>query len=226
MDHKTISHLNSKAWYRLVKVLFGICLLIVLGGYNFVVFSLGTTQVDQKETTIYCNLNQPGETKPPFSPASVGIAFSNSDFTDNQFDYKNYFVDFNDFAIEAISKQCYPTMTTSDIYSLQEEADILNKLGLIDSQSTVVAYKNLTRSQQEAYNADYNVYQQETSSLFGNEKAKYLDFSHQLFNVTPVFSSTIFWELFLIGNFVILLIFEAIRRIFYYIVLGSLKPGK
>lgn len=31
---------------------------------------------------------------------------------------------------------------------------------------------------------------------------------------------------FLIGNLIILLIFEVIRRVFYYIVLGSIKPKK
>ena len=36
----------------------------------------------------------------------------------------------------------------------------------------------------------------------------------------------VFIKLFFIGNLIILLIFEAIRRSFYYIVLGSLKPQK
>lgn len=44
---------------------------------------------------------------------------------------------------------------------------------------------------------------------------KYTDFDY--FNFT---------QYFFIGNFLVLLLFEAIRRAFYYIVFGSIKPKK
>ena len=40
------------------------------------------------------------------------------------------------------------------------------------------------------------------------------------------FNFSNFIKLFFIGNFIILLIFEAIKRSFYYVVFGSLKPEK
>lgn len=41
-----------------------------------------------------------------------------------------------------------------------------------------------------------------------------------------VFSFLRFIKFFFIGNFIFLLIFEAIRRAFYYIVLGAIRPKK
>ena len=75
-------------------------------------------------------------------------------------------------------------------------------------------------------NVDYQNWKQETSSLFGNQKTQYLDFSIKAFDVIPVFTYDSFLELFFIGNIIILIIIEATRRGFYYIVLGSIKPEK
>jgi len=227
MEKKTLNYLNSKIWYRFLKVLFCLAFLIILGVYNLFLFSYGTTQVDQNKTTIYCNLREPTETKTPFSPASIGVYLSSSDFTNGQFNYKNYFESYNSFAIESIIKRCYPkTSSTADIYDVQKEAEIVNQLGLVNSEGVVLQSQDATQSQLDAYKTDYANYQKETNSLFGTEKAQYLDFSYQLFNITPVFTSKSFWEFFLIGNFVILLIFEVLRRVFYYVVLGSVRPEK
>ena len=46
------------------------------------------------------------------------------------------------------------------------------------------------------------------------------------FNGYSTFDFSSFIQLFIIGNFVTSLIFEAIRRAFYYIVFGSIKPEK
>jgi hypothetical protein len=228
MEHKTISNLNSKAWYRLLKVLFGICLLIVLGGYNLIIFSVGVKQVDQNQTTILCNIfKSDPSTKTPFSPASMGISFNASDFPNGQFDYKGYFRGYNDFNILAILKKCagqdvnhQKTLTYyGDVYNDQKSTEIFNSYGLVGATS-------LTQAQTDTYNAEYNAYKQETSGLFGVEKAQYLNFSFHMFDITPIFTYNGFLELFFIGNFVILLIFEAARRAFYYIVLGSIRPVK
>ncbi len=42
----------------------------------------------------------------------------------------------------------------------------------------------------------------------------------------PTYSNSYFIKLFIIGNLFILLFFEILRRVFYYIVLGTIKPEK
>ena len=40
-EKKTLQYLNSKAWHRLLKVVFGLGILLVLGIYNFIIISDG-----------------------------------------------------------------------------------------------------------------------------------------------------------------------------------------
>lgn len=42
----------------------------------------------------------------------------------------------------------------------------------------------------------------------------------------PTYTYRLFFKWFLVGNFIFLLIFETIRRSFYYIILGTIKPKK
>jgi len=106
-----------------------------------------------------------------------------------------------------------------DSYDNQKSGEIVNKYDII-------GVKDKSQEQLDSLNNDWNAYKKETANMFGNAKAQYLDFSFHMFDITPVFTYNSFLELFFIGNIVILLIFEAIRRGFYYIVLGSIKPEK
>jgi hypothetical protein len=228
MKNKTVSYLNSKTWYRFVKVLFVIGFFIILAGFNFIVFSQGVKTIDQSQTTIYCTLG----IKKVFTAQSKNINLNSSDFTDGQFNYQKSFQDDN-YTVENIINGCYPKKLTvnEDVYDFQKIVELLNKYGATDystvgSEGTVNYLNALTSEQQKSLNADYATYKQETSNLFGNEKIPYLDFSFQMFDVTPAYTYNPFLEWFLIGNLVILFIFEVIRRIFYYIVLGTLWPRK
>jgi len=69
----------------------------------------------------------------------------------------------------------------------------------------------------------------------GAKKAGYLDheiaahlvkrFANvRLFDVTPAHTYKPFLKYFIIGNLIIFLSFEIMRRMFYYIVLGTLRP--
>jgi hypothetical protein len=206
MENKTISYLNGKTWYRLLKVVFIIAFFIVLGCYNVFVFSDGIRQVDQKETIIKCNYSEKS-----FTAASVGASFNVSDFDNRQFDYESFYEGYNEVQIGFILTACYPNSDPSvDIYDDQKSAELIAKDGFLSN----------------AYNEDWNAYEQETSGLFESEKTQYLDFSVRQFDVTPAFTYSRFLWLFFMGNFLTLLIFEAVRRAFYYIVLGSVKPKK
>ncbi len=57
-----------------------------------------------------------------------------------------------------------------------------------------------------------------------NDFIKAVTYEHHLFDITPVFSYSNFFENFFIYNIIIIFVFEVIRRGFYYVVLGTLKP--
>lgn len=220
---KTIAELNSKVWYRLVKVLFVLCFVIVLAAFNLIEFSSGVRQVDPNQTTIQCNLGA----KRSFTAKSIGLYLNTGDFPNGEFDYKAYFEGYNDYSIENILNKCYPTQTTTrDIYDRQEAADLLDKHGWTALSIHPDGVPNsLSQTQKDTLAADFNsTYGQETKGLTGNAKARYLAFSSHLFDITPAFAYDAFLRLFFIGNIVILLVFEVVRRGFYYIALGSFKP--
>ena len=102
MENKTLSHLNSKAWYRLLKVAFIVAFVIVLASYNFFVFSGGIKKVDQNKTTIKCNVfGRHLSLLPAFN-----VSLSAPDFQNGQFNYKGYFEGYNNDAIMTILKGC------------------------------------------------------------------------------------------------------------------------
>jgi len=228
MEEKTIGYLNSKAWYRFIKVLFGVGLLSVLVIFNVCVFRKGISKLEADKTIIQCTLGA----KRSFSAESLNLR--NSDFIAEQFDYKRFYEESNGNNLENILKKCYPKkpiLAEGDIYNFQKIAELLNKYGVTDyskvSPDGTVDYLNaLTNDKQEAFKADYDAYLQQTKGIVGREKLAFLDFNFKMFDVKPAFTKKIFLLFFLIGNFTISLVFEISKRIFYYIILGSLKPKK
>lgn len=220
MENKTLSHLNSKVWYRLLKVIFIVAFFIVLAAYNFIIFSSGIRQLDQNRTTIKCNVFGNAS----FSPASINISIDPSYFSNGQFNYIGFFHGYNDYETMAILKRCgnfTPVVANADSYDEQELQDIIYDNGF-------TGITNWTPQQVDTINTAFEIYQQRTKDSFegDNQKAQYLDFSSTMFEVQPVFAYNQFLELFVIGNLLILLVFEAMRRIFYYVILGSLGPAK
>jgi hypothetical protein len=85
--------------------------------------------------------------------------------------------------------------------------------------------KKLTQEQIDSLNAKLDIYKDQTKNAFnGKDKIKYLDFDHKFFSIKPVFSYSDFLKFFLMGNLIALCIFEALRRLFYYIALGKINP--
>ncbi|MFA5188499.1 MAG: hypothetical protein WC460_04015 [Patescibacteria group bacterium] len=210
---KTISELNSKGWYRLIKVIFILVFIIVLIGYNIFVFYNGVRHVDQKQTIIQCNLGA----KTNFTAQSIGLDLSVDDFTNGQFDYEEFFKGYNSYKAEDIVSACYPKRE-ANIYDSQKLGELLNKYGFIGNENS------LSQEQKDILLPEYNEYKQQTSKIFGTDKAKYLDFSFKMFDIMPIFTFNYFLMYFFIGNVIITLIFEGLRRAFYYVVLGTIKP--
>jgi hypothetical protein len=208
-NKKTIGDLNNHAWYRLLKVFFLGSLLIILAILNIINFSGGIQRVDLNKTIVQCNLGA----KNSFTAQSIGLIMLNSDdFTDGQFNYKSFFEGYNDYGIGIILEKCYPKRPAQDFWDDQKYAELGGIYGFTGTDAD-----NLV-------NSGFNEYQRQTNGVVGQGKIVYLDFSYKMFDISPVFTSNPFLKSFIFGNIIILLIFEIIRRIFYYIALGNFQP--
>lgn len=220
-NKKTIEHLNTKAWYRFVKVIFIILFVFVFTGYNFAIFSSGVSKVDNKNTTIQCNIKD----KQTFTAEDLNLSFTKNYFPNDSFDYKKFFGGFNDYTIKAILTACNPKVFTGskidDIYDIQKGYEILDKAGVLSIEDKTERETEINA----VMTRDYLPYKNQTSNLYGNSKIAYLDFSFKIFDIKPSFTNTEFMKYFFIGNIVILLILFLARGIFYYIVLGKFDPN-
>jgi hypothetical protein len=184
MEHaKTLAQLNENSWYRLIKVIFLLALVVILIVFNLLIISYGVKQIDSSKTTISCSelshLNNPSQT---FTPDDINISLNLSDFQKGKVDI----IDLNnEDVLTRIFNNCYsPTQAESDVQNIED-------------------YK---------------------AGTYGG--AIPLSPGFENVDIHPVFTYRPFLELFLIGNLIILLAFEAIRRIFYYITLGKISPQK
>lgn len=217
MESKTISYLNSKAWYRLLKVIYTLAFIIALIGFNLALyFTNGIVTVDQNKTQIQCNAGN----KNIFTPKSIELNLVKNDFNNDKFDYEYFFRNYNDYAIKQILKECSTTQSAKDLLNL-DSMDVFRIQRIYEIAGI--------KGSEKEYDKDYlnNETQKITNGYkTSNEKADYLDFGVKLFEIKPVFSYNDFIQYFLIGNITILLIFELIKRVFYYIVIGTIKPTK
>lgn len=221
---KTLEDLNKKWWYRFLKVIFGVSLLVVIAIINVIAFSGEIEKVDESKTFVQCNLGK----KLSFSAQSMGLSLSSNDFTNSKFDYASYFRGYNDSNIKSILYHCYPLRgdDNDDIYASQKYSELNYKYKLIDVNLVGENLKSESqiKDTQLLRNDFENNYWQKTKNLNDKDKLNYLDFSFSMFDIKPVFSYSDFLKFFLMGNLIALCIFEALRRLFYYIALGKINP--
>ncbi len=231
----TISYLNSKAWFRLLKVIYALLLIIILLGYNLFVFSvIGLKQIDQNKTLIQCNVG----TLKTFTPDDIKINLNNNDFKNDIFDYEQFFINYNDLKIKNIFKECngepLNSKDTYDVFVIQRLHEIIDS-NRKEKASGGDSYLTPKRSLDEIFgikNTNNNNYLDNeikkitTGYKTNQEKASYLDFSVKFFDIKPVFTYDTFIQYFVIGNVIILFIFEFMKRIFYYIFTGKIIPSK
>lgn len=215
-EKKTLSYLNSRVWYRLLKVVFGLCILLVLVIFNWIIISEGIKSVDNSKTTISCTYGD----KKILTPEQMGIELSNNDLRDG-FNYKNFFEGYNDYTIETIFKSCYPqTDDNIDIFAAQKVYEVWgnNRLSIRKDERPPL-------TEAEKKYLDETIPKIENSYI-NSDKAKYLDYSIKLFDIQPVYTYGKFFKYFIFGNLAILSLFEVLRRVFYYVVLGIIRPQK
>jgi hypothetical protein len=224
----TIKELNSKWWYRLVKVVCIICalLLIIIGS---IIIYFGVTDnktLDYKQTLITCTKS--------------GMSVPLQDVSKKIEDYK---VPIPSNALQAIINKEQPTYfdifalylaatpvnpNASDAFNQQFQALCSTDIVVMkDGSQKVIPYDTVT-------NMDLTNVSTVDGKPLDYEKTTPrlpIDFfsipfnSYKIFIVTEnhIAKATSFIALWILA---ILVIFEAIRRTFYYIVLGSFKPKK
>lgn len=209
---KTIEYLNSRAWYRFLKVVFIFIFLAAILIVNGVNISEGIGRIDDDKTLIYCN----GGDKRVLTAKQAGVHFSNYEFIKG-FDYKKFYEGYyNEYDIENILEACYDKLpkynNKEDIYLMQRVYEITG-----------------FKASPKQYDEDYLKEQLKIIAegyKSKDQKTSYLDYSVHLFDIKPVYTYKDFILYLFLANFSVLFIFEILRRVFYYIVLGSIKPQK
>lgn len=185
-------------------------LVLVLVAYNAIIyFDGGIKRIDSSKTLVHCS----DQEKEVLTAKDLGLTFSASDFR-NGFDYKEFFEGYNDYSIRTIFINCYEMEDAEnvDVFALQRVYEL--KKGRDELPEEERGYVN---SQIETITSGFKTV---------DDKMSYLDFSSKGFDIKPAYSYSEFLLLFVIGNLAILLVFELIRRAFYYILLGRISPLK
>ena len=215
-ENKTLEFLNSKAWYRLLKVIFGLIILLCLIFFNALLINGGIKSLDNGKTSIFCTY---GDRK-ILTPKQIGLEFYDYDFKDG-FNYKDFFESYHDNDIKVIFKNCYKQANDDfDIFAAQKVYEVYGDDRLAKKQD-----ERPPLSEDEKKYLDETIPKIENSSL-NFEKAKYLNYSIKLFDIKPAYTYNQFIKYFVIGNLLILFFFEFLRRCFYYVILGTIKPKK
>lgn len=191
MEHKTISHLNGKVWYRLLKVLyFGAFVLIAL----LTTFIAYIAQDIPSQYIISCSWNGRSFVD--------GVVYADEYFT-------------TDVATWSASDRLAAgsaCLSPSDhqIFDAQAQYDM----------NTNAQYKGTLSSATYATSEEIAALSSMGINVWDNDAFKV---------TTPIQTRAgiiRFLEIAILALLIEVLIFEAIRRIFYYIVLGSIKPEK
>jgi len=161
MENKTISYLNSKMWYRFIKVIYLLILFIGLVGYSISIFVFYSPKYDNNKSYIKC---------------------ANG---------KNFILSQNEINLYS------DFMWDSDM----EKAKSLCFDGIVNFTTDKYGQTRLGHTSETDNSGKY-----ELVSIYTNRN----------------WIATIgFTLLSIISN---LLVFEAIRRVFYYIALGTIRP--
>lgn len=168
---KTISSINTHAWYRLLKVMYALIFLVLIFLSIFIIYSLNTsrstTLIDNNNTIIDCSL-----------PAYHTITASRGSVSFVATDFVN-----------------------GDFQNFDKNAQIQDACGMTNYVNNVIA--------------NPHAFDRSPTNLF---------------SVYPAYAQIIEWPNIIFYSFIAILIelalAEGIRRIFYYVVMGSVRPQK
>jgi hypothetical protein len=181
MENKTISHLNNKVWYRLIKVIYIVAILIAITISSAIIVDSNSRRFDNGKSYVICYDGK----KSGLKDISV---YLNSDYVPSYYenDIRQFCLTNSDLG--EIAKSKYPQYND---FSNEEVGKRLKENNSFFLKSVLVQTKN--------------------------------------YSLTPIYTNRNWFITIgecILGALVILLISETIKRVFYYIVLGSLRPKK
>lgn len=206
MVKRTLQSLQSKAWYRLMKVLFVGMFILSYVFFLAVIFESGFSTLDKENTKITCLLGN----RKVFSASELELYLTASDFK-NGFDYKTFFRGYNDSSILKIFNACSdsPNIKTDDIFLIQTLVDLQYNTVIAESEKTK-ALKSITDAL--------------STKFLNSEKVGIVAFNAPIFSIEPVTTFAEKFTQYVIGTIIFWVVFELIRRLFYYIMLGDFDP--
>ena len=215
MENKTIPYLNSKVWFRLVRVVYIVVFAVILAGYNSIIFSDGVKKLDYDKTIITCEKGK------NLSLRQIGLSFDTLEgFSNNTFDnytYENFIKDHINLA-EDIASEC------------NKQSDGFRPLFSADQLQNPQSYSGSDLTKGAPLSFQDKIKPVDNSNGFDPSKLGYypiIDLAkYRFFNIAPRYSYTKFIEYFIIGNLIIVFAFFLVRGTFYYIVLGNFRPQK
>lgn len=239
---KTVKELNEKIWYRILKVIFILIFIVLIIGYNLsIINEIKLKTVDPNRTVITCDFFRKQDKHKNYTAKDMNLKLDIDNFKDTKFDYKDFYTN-NKYIVTEILKYCSSKNKDrlskllsydNDIFKMQKTLELQMKNdiwkndsgdGFVDTNGNVI---NISDEKYKIMNEELTKYKDYTGGLISDaDKSKFLDFDVEVFKIEPSFTHVRFTKYLLIGNSVIVLLFEFIRRIFYYVILGKLKPLK
>jgi hypothetical protein len=202
---RNLFYLRSKAWYRLLKVLFVVFLLISLAIYNLIIqHDNQFKDIDIKKSEIICHRGVHS-----YVDAQDTYHFTNR---------KGMYFDEIGIGTSDISEYLYGGIFDYERYFREQNpSDILKVIEKCDQQTaryrTIIPSFDVEKLRANGHNNHEII--KYLITAFANERL--LDF-----NIVHKLSI----KYLIIGNLIILALFELLRRIFYYVVLGTFVPRK
>lgn len=203
-----------------MKVVFVILFVFVFVGYNLIIFfsDPGFGDIDTDKTVVVCSLRDY-----KFKLSDIGVYLGKSSLVNGRFNYQYFFSSYYDDEIYKIINECHKDTKfkpQDSIFDSQKAVELFNEIGLIDKNKS-----EQTQEERDLLEKRYKEYK-ERGYIIDRDKLKFLDFGIHIFEIYPKLSYSRYITFLIVGNLIILGVFEGIRRIFYYITIGSIKPKK
>lgn len=218
---KDLSWLNSKWWYRLIKVVFIFIFIGVLALANILVVNDNNDghlrSINKSKSYLVCNFGSRNGEK--ISTSEIDGTIPVSYFNKKSFDYKSFLLGYNDFLFKKILSVCSgdDDFEKADVLMIQRVAEIsfpARKQGKTEEEiSILMENDSALNSIENNYYSNY-------------ERSQVLTFNEQLFDLNGSYTYKDSMKSILVTTAIVFVAFELLRRIFYYIVLGSFLPEK
>lgn len=215
---KTLREINEKVGYRIAKVLIIFLAVISFLIYNGMLYmGYPIKKMNEEVSKVVCNYGN----KESFSLKQINLSYY--PYHDKEgFNYNDFYISSNDDNINKILKACYGEMGETNNWNVSlrlSESQMKSNIDTLENRgmdtNTIQQYVNL--------------YKKDVTSEFILSSVYNLapDSNRELFSINKVFDyNTELIKYFLIGNLVILLLYEILKRTLYYIASGTAFPKK